>query len=205
MSRFRWPGLARAGAAAGIIGALRLAITSLLAITVLLALSVPVLAQVLLPAPPNVVAITPRLTTSGQPSAAWLETLGTRGVEAVIYLAPLSVGDAVPEEPQILARQKIDFIHIPIAFNRPSNADFDQFSAAMTRFADKNVLVHCQINMRASSMVFLYRTIVGHENPQIAIADVEKVWLPDGIWKNFMQQQLTRHGVSFDLTEDGFR
>lgn len=162
-------------------------------------------AQILLKAPPNVVPITPRLSTSGQPSAAWLETLGSRGVEAVIYLAPLSVGDAVPEEPQILARQKIDFVHIPIVFNRPSDADFDQFSAAMSRFADKNVLVHCQINMRASSMVFLYRTIVGHENPQVAIADVEKVWLPDGIWKTFMQQQLTRHGVKYDLTEDGFR
>lgn len=156
-------------------------------------------AQVLLKAPPNVIAITPRLTTAGQPSAAWLETLDSRGVEAVIYLAPLSVGDAVPEEPQILARQKIDFVHIPIAFNQPSSDDFDQFSAAMNRFADKNLLVHCQINMRASSMVFLYRAIVGKENPQAAFADVEKVWVPDGIWKTFMQEQLARHGIAFDL------
>lgn len=167
-----------------------------------LTMSMPIPAQVLLRAPPNVVAITPRLTTSGQPSAAWLETLGSRGVEAVIYLAPLSVGDAVPDEPQILARQNIAFAHIPIVFNRPSDADFDQFSAAMTRFADKNLLVHCQINMRASSMVFLYRTIVGKQNPQIAYADVEKVWIPDGIWKTFMQDQLRRHGVAFDLSED---
>jgi protein tyrosine phosphatase (PTP) superfamily phosphohydrolase (DUF442 family) len=152
-----------------------------------------------LPPPPNLIPITERLTSSGQPSAAWLETLGARGYEVVIYLAPLTVGDAIPEEPQILARQSIDFVHIPIAFNRPTDADFDSFAAAMTRFADKKVLVHCQINMRASSMVFLYRTIVGKEDPQVAFASVEKVWTPNGVWKAFMQAQLQRHGVTFDF------
>ncbi len=177
-------------------------VTTLMLTMTLAAIPSPALAQVLLRAPPNTIPITPRLTISGQPSAGWLETLGSRGVEAVIYLAPLSVGDAVPEEPRILARQQIEFIHIPIVFNQPSSADFDQFSTAMTRLADKNVLVHCQINMRASSMVFLYRTIVGKESPQVAYADVEKVWIPDGLWKNFMQDQLHRHGVVFDLSED---
>jgi protein tyrosine phosphatase (PTP) superfamily phosphohydrolase (DUF442 family) len=152
-----------------------------------------------LPPPPNLIPITERLTTSGQPSAAWLETIAARGYEAVIYLAPLTVGDAIPDEPQILARQSIDFVHIPIASNQPTDADFDSFAAAMTRFADKKVLVHCQINMRASSMVFLYRTIVGKEDPQVAFASVEKVWTPNGVWKAFMQAQLQRHGVTFDF------
>lgn len=167
----------------------------LLAVT---AWSAPVNAQAL-PPPPNMVPITERLTSSGQPSAAWLETLGARGYEAVIYLAPLTVGDAIPDEPQILARQSIDFVHIPIAFNQPTGADFDSFAAAMTRFAGKKVLVHCQINMRASSMVFLYRTIVGKEDPQVAFAAVEKVWTPNGVWKAFMQTQLQQHGAVFDF------
>ena len=155
-------------------------------------------AQGLLPAPPNLVTITDRLITAGQPSAAWLETLGQRGIESVIYLAPLSVGDAVPEEPQILARQGIEFVHIPITFNQPTGADFDRFSSAMTAMQGKKVLVHCQVNMRASSMVFLYRAIVLKEDPQTAFEAVGKVWVPNGVWQRFINAQLKRHAIVFD-------
>ena len=156
-------------------------------------------AQGLLPAPPNLVTINERLITAGQPSAAWLETLGQRGIEGVIYLAPLSVGDAVPEEPHILARQGIEFVHIPITFNRPTGADFDRFSAAMTAMQGKKVLVHCQVNMRASSMVFLYRTIVLKEEPQKAFEAVGKVWVPNGVWLRFIHSELAKNGVVFDV------
>ena len=165
-----------------------------------LALSLPLAsAQGLLPAPPNVVTINEHLITAGQPSAAWLETLSQRGIEAVIYLAPLSVGDAVPEEPHILARQGIEFVHIPITFNQPTGADFDRFTAAMTAMQGKKVLVHCQVNMRASSMVFLYRTIVLKEDAQRAYEDVGRVWVPNGVWLRFIQAQLREKGVTFDV------
>ena len=156
-------------------------------------------AQGLLPAPPNVVAINERLITSGQPSAAWLETLGQRGIEGVIYLAPLTVSDAIPDEPTILARQGIEFVHIPITFNNPGSADFDRFIAAMTALQGKKILVHCQVNMRASSMVFLYRTIVLKEDPQAAFDAVGKVWVPNGVWLRFITAQLQEHGVVFDV------
>lgn len=177
----------------------RLSATLIALGTCALLIAAPAPAQGLLPAPPNLVSINERLITSGQPSAAWLETLGQRGIEGVIYLAPLSVGDAIPEEPQILARQGIEFVHIPITFNDPGSADFDRFSAAMTALQGKKVLVHCQVNMRASSMVFLYRTIVLKEDPQTAFDAVGKVWVPNGVWLRFINAQLKRHGVEFDV------
>ena len=172
--------------------------TTLLLSTLLLGMTAA-LAEGLLPAPPNLVAINDRLITSGQPSAAWLETLGQRGIEGVIYLAPLSVRDAIPDEPQILARQGIKFVHIPIAFNQPNSADFARFIAAMTALKDEKVLVHCQVNMRASSMVFLYRTIVLKEDPQAAFDAVGKVWVPNDVWLRFINAQLKEHGVVFDV------
>lgn len=165
----------------------------------LLMSSIAACADGLLPAPPNVVPINEHLITSGQPSAAWLETLGQRGVEAVIYLAPLTVGDAVPDEPQILARQGIEFVHIPITFNKPTGADFDRFVTSMAALQGKKVWVHCQVNMRASSMVFLYRTIVLKEEPQKAFEAVSKVWVPNGVWQRFIEAQMTAHGMSFDV------
>jgi len=59
------------------------------------------------------------------------------------------------------------------------------------------VLVHCQINLRASSMVFLYRAIVLKDDPRLAYEAVHKVWVPDDVWKRFIERQLARHKIDF--------
>lgn len=148
---------------------------------------------------PNAVSVSPRLVTSGQPSAQELAKLKDLGFGAVVYLAPPTVQDAVRDEPAILERQGIAFVNIPIRFDAPSDADFDAFVAAMRGFGERKVLVHCQVNLRASSMVFLYRAIVLKENPRLAYEAVEKVWVPDGAWRPFIERTLRRHGIDFEL------
>ena len=124
---------------------------------------------------PNVVVIGPRLTTSGQPGAEALAGLRQLGFEAVVYLAPSTVPDAVEEEPAILARQGIEFVHVPIPFGTPTQAHFETVSEALQRLRGKNVLVHCQVNMRASTLVFLYRVTRLGEDPSTAWQDVTRV------------------------------
>lgn len=148
---------------------------------------------------PNVVQISPRLVTSGQPSAAELGRLKELGFGAVVYLAPPTVFDAVKDEPVILERQGIAFVNVPIRFDAPSDADFDAFAATMRGFGERKVLVHCQVNLRASSMVFLYRAIVLKEDPRLAYEAVEKVWVPDRAWRPFIERTLRRHGVNFEI------
>jgi protein tyrosine phosphatase (PTP) superfamily phosphohydrolase (DUF442 family) len=147
---------------------------------------------------PNWVEITPRLITSGQPSAQSLATLAANGFEAVIYLAPPTVSDAVRDEPEIVRRQGLAFVNIPIKFSDPTERDFDAFVAAMAALSGKRVLVHCQVNLRASTMVFLHRVIVGRENPAVAYEAVAGIWTPHGAWKPFVQRLLRKNGVSFD-------
>ncbi len=162
----------------------------------LLAAAVPAFAA---PAkPPNQVEINDRITTSGQPSAEWLADLKAQGFEAVVYLAPATVSDAVKEEALILSRQGLTYVNIPIQFDKPSDRDFAQFAAIMDALATQKVLVHCQINLRASSMVFLYRAISRKENPNTAYESVTKVWAPEGAWKPFIQKQLKKHQISFE-------
>jgi protein tyrosine phosphatase (PTP) superfamily phosphohydrolase (DUF442 family) len=147
---------------------------------------------------PNIVAITPRLVTSGQPSVPALAALGTLGFQAVVYLAPSSVPDAVKNEPEILASQGIEFIHIPIPFNAPEPSHAETVSLALQRLTAKKVLVHCQVNMRASSMVFLHRVLHGKENPALAYEAVAKVWSPSGAWRSLLVHQLAKHKVNFE-------
>lgn len=148
---------------------------------------------------PNVVPITAGLVTSGQPSAQALATLGRLGFQAVIYLAPETVADAVKEEPELLAAQGIEFVHVPIPFAAPNEQHFLAVAAALERLHGRKVLVHCQVNMRASSMVFLYRVLRRKEDPALAYEAVAGVWSPGGPWRKLLVDQLRKHQVDFDL------
>ena len=147
---------------------------------------------------PNRVDITARLVTSGQPSAEVLAGLAAQGFEAVIYLAPPTVSDAVRDEALIVARQGLMFVNIPIKFDNPTEKDFEAFTSVLSALATRKVLVHCQINLRASSMVFLHRAITAKEDPRVAYDAVARVWSPDGAWKTLMRTLLRKNGVNFD-------
>ena len=149
-------------------------------------------------AAPNVVPITPLLVTSGQPSSHALAKLGEMGFQAVVYLAPSSVPDAVKNEPELLAAQSIEFIHIPIPFNAPEEGHAVAVSAALQRLQGRKVLVHCQVNLRASSMVFLHRVLYGKEDPARAYEAVARVWSPGGAWRTLLVGQLAKHQVNFE-------
>lgn len=64
--------------------------------------------------------------------------------------------------------------------------------------SDRKVLVHCQINMRASVMTFLHRTIVRKEPPGPAYDAVTKIWSPDGPWRKPIESQLRKHAIAFE-------
>jgi protein tyrosine phosphatase (PTP) superfamily phosphohydrolase (DUF442 family) len=148
---------------------------------------------------PNVVAISETLVTSGQPTPESLANLSKHGFQAVIYLAPPSVPDAVANEPEILRGQGLTFVNIPIQWSKPTEADFQSFVAAMKKIQGQKTLVHCQANMRASAMTFLYRVITLRENPAVAYEAVHKVWIPKNQWKDLMNSQLQKAKIPFEV------
>ena len=147
---------------------------------------------------PNRLDISPMLTTSGQPTRDFLGSLKSQGFEAVIYLAPPTVGDAIADEPKIVGRQGLVFINIPVDFSRPTAADFQAFTRVMQAMEGRKVLVHCQMNFRASSLVFLHRVITLREPPGPAWQAVQKAWVPDDTWKRYIVDTLRAHRVEFD-------
>jgi protein tyrosine phosphatase (PTP) superfamily phosphohydrolase (DUF442 family) len=148
---------------------------------------------------PNVVEVSPQLVTSGQPSAEALSRLKALGFEAVIYLAPPTVPDAVRDEQLIVTRQGLVFVNIPVQFDNPTESDFETFASVLGSLSNRKVLVHCQVNLRASSMVFLYRAIVLKEPPRPAYEAVSSVWAPEGPWRKLIESQLRKHRVAFEL------
>jgi protein tyrosine phosphatase (PTP) superfamily phosphohydrolase (DUF442 family) len=146
---------------------------------------------------PNVRVISPLLVTAGQPDRASLQRLRAEGYAAVISLAPGNTSDAVPEQAEILKAQGVEFVHIPIPWQAPEAKHLEAMADAMQRLKGKKVLVHCQMNMRASAVTFLYRAIHEKADPSLAWEDVRALWTPTDQWAGFIDAQLRTHGITF--------
>lgn len=149
----------------------------------------------------NVVVISPTLVTAGQPDRESLQRLKSEGYAAVISLAPGNTPDAVADEGEILRSQGIEYIHIPIPWQSPEASHLEATAAALRRYQGRKVLLHCQANMRASAVAFLYRVIHAKEDPASAWADMKKVWTPRDQWASFVDDQLSSHRIPFHLPE----
>ena len=149
----------------------------------------------------NYVAATERLHTGGQPDAAALATLAEQGFELVVNLAPPSSQGAVADEARLVAENGATYVNIPVVWQKPTYEDFALFSAVMNGARDRKVLVHCQLNMRASAFMFLYRVIHDNTAPEEAMKALRPVWIPRDQWGTFTADVLARHDIDFKLPE----
>lgn len=146
----------------------------------------------------NYIAYSNLLASSGQPSQTELEAVAGAGVGRVIYLAFGDHDTALSGEDRIVRDLGLQFVHIPVVWSAPSVADFELFSAVMAQSEGINTLVHCQVNWRASSFVFLYRVIVQDVPMDDAVLALNSIWTPSDVWRTFIVSVLQRYGFEPD-------
>ncbi len=148
--------------------------------------------------PPNLVTVTKRIDTSGQPTAEQLKGLKAAGYDMVINLAPPYSLGYVENEGSLVASAGIAYINIPVDWKYPKMSDFDLFTDILDQAGERHVLVHCQVNRRASLFTFLYR--VAHENADVdqAYENVTAIWSPEPHWLEFINTVMARHKIDFD-------
>jgi protein tyrosine phosphatase (PTP) superfamily phosphohydrolase (DUF442 family) len=72
-------------------------------------------------------AVTANLGTAGQPTAEQFDAVKDAGYEVVINLALGTTPRDLPNEPGIVAAHGIDYAHIPVVFDAPTDNDLSQF------------------------------------------------------------------------------
>jgi len=137
----------------------------------------------------NFLRIDERLATSGMPQPDDFAALRQAGFDVVINLALPTSDNALPNEGELVSAQGMTYVHIPVKFDAPQRADFDRFTAMMDACARQRVFVHCAANMRVSAFVFLHRLRHGADRAA-AESDLQKIWQPDGAWREFVNQRL---------------
>lgn len=133
--------------------------------------------------------ISDTLATAGQPTADQLVEIQQAGFEVVINLALPTSDNALPDERSGVEALGMTYIAIPVVWEQPTSADFQQFHQAMTATAGRKRFVHCAANMRVSAFVYLYRRSQGISEAE-AIQTLHQIWVPDATWQRFIQTLL---------------
>ena len=140
-----------------------------------------------------------RLTTSGQPSEVQLGAIAALGVTHVVNLGLHTHEKALADEAASMRALGMDYIHIPVDFQAPAEADFAQFSAVMRELASKTVHVHCIANMRVSAFLYRYRRDELGWAEADARREMNSVWRPGGAWVAFIgdaENQAAPHQIA---------
>lgn len=139
---------------------------------------------------------TPSLATSGQPSEEELVAIAAAGYTVIINLA---LHDdpryALPDEASSVKSLGLEYVHIPVQFDAPNEADLSTFFSAMDRFRESQVWLHCAANKRVAAFLGLYRHLREGWPQQQAFALLQEVWEPDAVWSTFIERQLAKNNA----------
>jgi protein tyrosine phosphatase (PTP) superfamily phosphohydrolase (DUF442 family) len=136
------------------------------------------------------------LITGGQPTVAQLQRLAEAGFATVINLA---LHDnprySLPDEPGTVASLGLQYVHIPVQFEAPTEADLLAFFAAMEAHQGERILVHCAANMRVSAFLGLFWTLRQGWTPDRAFQLMRGLWAPNEVWARYIATMLAKHGA----------
>lgn len=143
----------------------------------------------------NFLALSDAIGTAGQPLAAQFSSIQNAGYQVVINLALTTSPQALLDEKEIVERQGMEYIHIPVVWESPRVEDALHFFEAMKAHAGKKIFVHCAANKRVSAFLYLYRTLHLGITQEEATRDLHQLWIPNDLWNTFMNQVIEHHSA----------
>jgi len=141
----------------------------------------------------NFLQLSDSIATAGQPVESHFTDIKAAGYEVVVNLALPSSTNAIAKEQKIVEDLGMHYVHIPVLWEKPTLDDIERFFDVMQANADKNIFVHCAMNMRVSAFMYLYRIIHEHINTEVAKQDLQKIWQPNETWQQFIEKVIEHY------------
>ncbi len=129
-----------------------------------------------------------RLATSGQPTLAQFELIAQAGFRTVINLALTDASNAVAGEDRRVLELGMDYVHLPLLFAAPTVSQALRVLQLLDTLQSEKVWLHCALNMRVSSLIYLYRTHFLAIDVSEAQALLQEIWTPDVVWSDLIAQ-----------------
>ena len=136
--------------------------------------------------------VSERVATGGQPTEEQLAAVAEAGCTTVINLGLHGTEYALPDERGLVESLGMQYIHVPVLWERPTMANLARFSKVMKGHQDQDLFVHCAANMRVSAFVALDR--VTHQGwlAETALQQVDVASFPK-VWQAFIDDVVREH------------
>jgi uncharacterized protein (TIGR01244 family) len=135
--------------------------------------------------------LSPKLAASGQPDEQELAAIAKAGYTTVINIA---LHDdprySLPDERGTVEALGMKYVHIPVQFTAPTDADFQTFVVTMRACEHQMLWVHCAANKRVSVFLGLYWHLHQGKSVEEAFALQREIWEPDEVWSKFIVRKL---------------
>lgn len=145
----------------------------------------------------NQVEVSAWIMTAGQPSEAQFARMEKSDFELVVNLSPPSTAESLPDEEGIIRGKGIDYVRIPVDVRAYNLEQFELFSDLLNQYRGRKVLVHCQVNKRASVFTFMYQVVHEEIDPDTAYQHVAVVWSPGNQWLDYIDQVFAKYRIDF--------
>ncbi len=132
-------------------------------------------------------------SSAGQPTLEQFQVIAEQGFERIVYIAFTNNPNALADEDLVVKGLGMEYMQVPVDFSNPLPDDFYAFADSMRRNTGKKTLLHCQVNARATAFSFLYRVI--YEDVPVAEAkeDMNTVWQPNAVWRDFIFEVMAQN------------
>ncbi len=131
-------------------------------------------------------ALTPLISTSGQPTEAQLAELARLGTTDIINLGPHDNDGALSDEAGSVAALGMTYHYLPVVFDRPTDHNYAEFAGVLTALAGEKIHVHCIYNARVSAFFYRYAKDGLGLSKAAARANMHSVWKPGADWADFI-------------------
>ena len=136
-----------------------------------------------------------RFASAGQPTREQFQAIAEQGFERVVYIAFTNNPNALSDADQVVKELGMEYMQVPVDFSNPLPDEFYAFADYMERNRDKKTLLHCQVNARATAFSFLYRVIYDDVSIMDAKTDMNTVWQPNEVWRDFIFEVLAQNNI----------
>ncbi|KOP24827.1 beta-lactamase [Hapalosiphon sp. MRB220] len=136
----------------------------------------------------NFLQISDLIATSGQLTEEEFTIIKEAGYQLVVNLALPDSHNALINEKEIVEFQEMEYVHIPVVWEKPTFDNVKDFFQVMEANTSKKVFVHCAANKRVSAFMYLYRRLSQGINEAEAKKDLHQIWIPDYHWQKFIEQ-----------------
>ena len=142
----------------------------------------------------NYIEYSNNLAAGAQPSIEDLKSLKEKGFEAIVNISPFSTKNYLPEEPEIIEKLNMYFVHFPIDCSNLQDFHYPTFKGILNGLKNKKVFVHCGGNIKSSNLIHMYNVLENHINELDSAKTLSQIQTPEHKWIEYFKK-FGMHGM----------